>query len=184
MEGTISTHLRCAKTNTKTAVFFPNIFMVYNNIETQSLRKTVFKPTIWKRYIVDTFSLWDMSKPNIVAFFEKVNLTPYYEIHGRNIRLWDNLYRQSCIPRLAQHSTKKLSMMQRRILNENLPLYKRTSRKRPPKMQRLSGRLQESNHRGPLARRGSGTSNLWKIICCIQLRHVYFHVDTKVLRIF
>ena len=51
---------------------FPKIFMVYNNIETQSLRKTVFK----MRHI---------SKPDIVAFFEQVNFTPYYEIHGRNM---------------------------------------------------------------------------------------------------
>ena len=35
-------------------------------------------------------------------------------------------------------------------------------------MQRLSGRLQESNHRGPLPRRGLGTSTLWKIIYCMQ----------------
>ena len=32
--------------------------------------------------------------------------------------------------------------------------------KRPPKMQRLSGRLQESNHRGSLPRRGPSTSTL------------------------
>ena len=35
-------------------------------------------------------------------------------------------------------------------------------------MQRLSGRLQESNHRGPLPRRGPSTFTLWKIIYCIQ----------------
>ena len=43
-------------------------------------------------------------------------------------------------------------------------LYSRTSRRRPPKMPRLSGRLQESNHRAPLPRRGLGTSILTKII--------------------
>ena len=32
--------------------------------------------------------------------------------------------------------------------------YSRTFRKRPPKMQKLSGRLQESNHREALPRRG------------------------------
>jgi len=46
--------------------------------------------------------------------------------------------------------------------------YSRASRKRPSKMQRLSGHLQKSNHRGPLPRRGAGTSTLWKIIYCIQ----------------
>ena len=45
------------------------------HIETQSLSKTVFKPTVWKRYINDIFSLWDISKPDIVAFFaEQVDL--------------------------------------------------------------------------------------------------------------
>ena len=46
-------------------------------IETQSLSKTVFKPTDWKRYIDDIFSLWDISKPDMVDFFkctEQVNL--------------------------------------------------------------------------------------------------------------
>ena len=38
----------------------------------------------------------------------------------------------------------------------------RTSRKRPPKMQRLSGRLRPygRNHGGPLPRKGPGTSTL------------------------
>ena len=54
--------------------FLSNIFMAAY-IETQSLSKTVFKPTVWKRYIDDIFSLWDISKPDIVAFFaEQVNL--------------------------------------------------------------------------------------------------------------
>ena len=30
------------------------------------------------------------------------------------------------------------------------------------------GRLQESNHRGSLSRRGPGTPSLWKIIYCMQ----------------
>ena len=50
---------------------FVNIFMAY--IETQSLSKIVFKPTVWKRYMDDIFLLWD-SKPDIVAFFEQANL--------------------------------------------------------------------------------------------------------------
>ena len=35
---------------TKTTVSFANIFMAY--IETQILSKTVFKPTVWKHYIL------------------------------------------------------------------------------------------------------------------------------------
>ena len=54
-------------------LFLSNFFMAY--IETQSLSKTVFKPTVWKRYVDDSFPLWDISKPDIVAFFaEQVNL--------------------------------------------------------------------------------------------------------------
>ena len=56
--------------------FFSNISMAAY-IETQSLSKTVFKPTVWKRYIDDIFSPWDISKPDMVDFFkftEQVNL--------------------------------------------------------------------------------------------------------------
>ena len=56
--------------------FLSNIFMAAY-IETQSLSKTVFKPTVWKCYIDDIFSLWDISKPDMVDFFkftEQVNL--------------------------------------------------------------------------------------------------------------
>ena len=60
---------------TKIAVAFANIFMA--NIETQILSNSVAKPTIWptiwKRYIDDIFSLWDVSKPDIDKFIEQVN---------------------------------------------------------------------------------------------------------------
>ena len=39
-------------------------------IETTTLSKTVFRTTVWKCYIHDMFSLWDMSKPDIKAFIE------------------------------------------------------------------------------------------------------------------
>ena len=51
---------------TKMAVPFANIFMA--NIETQILSNSVAKLTIWKRYIDDIFSLWDVSKPDIDKF--------------------------------------------------------------------------------------------------------------------
>ena len=56
--------------------FLSNIFMAAY-IETQSLSKTVFKPTVWKCYIDDIFSLRDISKPDMVDFFkftEQVNV--------------------------------------------------------------------------------------------------------------
>ena len=86
--------------------FLSNIFMAAY-IETQSLSKTVFKPTVWKCYIDDIFSLWDISKPDMVDFFkftDQVNLLHptallAIKINGRNIWHWDNLFRPGCIPR-------------------------------------------------------------------------------------
>ena len=61
----------------KNSSFLSNIFMAAY-IETKfKLSKTVFKPTVWKRYVCDIFSLWDISKPDMVHFFkftEQVNL--------------------------------------------------------------------------------------------------------------
>ena len=48
---------------TKTAVSFANIFMA--KIETEILSKVVSNPTVWKHFIDDVFSLWDISKPDI-----------------------------------------------------------------------------------------------------------------------
>ena len=47
-----------------------------------------FKPTVWKRYIDNIFSLWDISKPDIESrsVHRTSKLTsPNYKIHGRNI---------------------------------------------------------------------------------------------------
>ena len=55
----------------KMAIAFANIFMA--NIETQILSNSVAKPAIWKRYIDDTFSLWDVSKPDKDKFIGKAN---------------------------------------------------------------------------------------------------------------
>ena len=38
------------------------------------MSKTVFRTTVWKCYIHDIFSLWDMSKPDIETFIEEANL--------------------------------------------------------------------------------------------------------------
>ena len=40
-------------------------------IEKTTLSKTVFRTTVWKCYIHDIFSLWDMSKPDIEEFIEQ-----------------------------------------------------------------------------------------------------------------
>ena len=73
MESTIITYKPTVRDEQKDSSFLSNFFMAY--IETQSLSKTVFKPTVWKRYVDDIFPLWDISKPDIVAFFvEQLNL--------------------------------------------------------------------------------------------------------------
>ena len=65
---------------TKTAVAFASIFMAH--IETTILSKTVSKPTVWKRYIDDIFTVWDMSKPDTEAFVEQTNLHHPNQIHS------------------------------------------------------------------------------------------------------
>ena len=64
---------------TKMAVAFANIFMA--NIETQILSNSVAKPKIWKRYIDDIFTLWDVSKPDIDKFIEHAH-SPYNQIYS------------------------------------------------------------------------------------------------------
>ena len=51
--------------------FFFFFFMA--DIETKILSKSVTKPTIWKRCIDDTFSLWDVSIHEINKFIEVAN---------------------------------------------------------------------------------------------------------------
>ena len=56
---------------TKMAIAFANIFMA--DIKTEILSKSVLKPLIWKWYIDDIFSLWDVSKPDIDKFITQAN---------------------------------------------------------------------------------------------------------------
>ena len=56
---------------TKMAVAFANIFMA--DIETQVVSQSVVKPTVWKPYIDDIFSLWDTGKHDIERFIEQAN---------------------------------------------------------------------------------------------------------------
>ena len=58
----------------KTAVLIPLPIFFIAYIETTTLSKTVFGTTVWKCYIHNIFSLWEMSKPDIEAFIEQANL--------------------------------------------------------------------------------------------------------------
>ena len=54
---------------TEMAVAFANIFM--NEVETKMLNKSKIKPIVWKRYIDDVFSLWDIPKRDIDLFIQQ-----------------------------------------------------------------------------------------------------------------
>ena len=56
---------------TKMAVSFANIFMAA--VETEIINRSHFKPLIWKRYIDDIFSLWNINEEEIYSFTELAN---------------------------------------------------------------------------------------------------------------
>ena len=66
---------------TKMAVSFANIFMA--EVETDITNQNPNRPLIWKRYIDDTFSLWNTDKEAKNNFTELENsFHPYNKIHG------------------------------------------------------------------------------------------------------
>ena len=56
---------------TKMAVAFANIFM--NAIETELVHLSPYKPLVWKRYIDDIFSLWNIDKKDIGSLIDLAN---------------------------------------------------------------------------------------------------------------
>ena len=56
---------------TKIAVAFANLFMA--EIETKMVNESRIKPKVWKRYINDVFSLWDVIRKDIDLFIEQAN---------------------------------------------------------------------------------------------------------------
>ena len=53
------------------AVAFANLFIA--EIETKKLSESKIKPKVWKRYIDDVFSLWDVNRKDIYLFIEQAN---------------------------------------------------------------------------------------------------------------
>ena len=53
------------------ALAFANIFMP--NIEKEILRQSTYKPLVWKRFIDDVFSLWNITKDEVDDFIEQTN---------------------------------------------------------------------------------------------------------------
>ena len=74
--------------------------------------------------------------------------------------------RCSCFTRICREETSSWTNIRSKSSGE-LREYSRTSRKRPPKMQRLCSSLRQNNHRGSLAMH--------------MCRAVQFHLVTKVL---
>ena len=56
---------------TKMAVAFANIFMA--EVETEILNQSALKPLVWKRYIDDIFSIWNIRKHQVTQFIELAN---------------------------------------------------------------------------------------------------------------
>ena len=56
---------------TKMAVASANIFIA--KVETDILSQSVIKPLVWKRFIDDIFSLWNVSRDEISKFIEQAN---------------------------------------------------------------------------------------------------------------
>ena len=63
--------LKSTAMGTKMAVAFANLFMA--EIETKMLDESRIKPKVWKRYIDDVFSLWDVNRKDIDLFIEQAN---------------------------------------------------------------------------------------------------------------
>ena len=70
-------------------------------IETTTLiKQTVFRTTVWKCYIHDIFSLWDMSKPDIEAFIEQATwITQPLNSWPKHLTLRCSVFRHGCIQR-------------------------------------------------------------------------------------
>ena len=89
------------------------------HIETAILSKSVFKSTVWKRYIDDFFSLWDISKPDIETFIEEANLDHPTIKFTTEISDTETVFRHNYIK--AQDSTQNRSLMLRHILRKRKP---------------------------------------------------------------
>ena len=88
---------------------FANIFVAY--FETQSLSKIVFKAIAWqwKRDMNDIFSLWDISKPEMVQLSSNKQS---YIILPLNLppKFTETMFLDTVVYK-GQDSTKKLSLM-------------------------------------------------------------------------
>ena len=78
---------------TKMAVSFANIFMAA--VETEIIERSSKKPLIWKRYIDDVFSLWNLNKEEITAFIELAN--NYHPTIKFTAEISDTTFLDTCV---------------------------------------------------------------------------------------
>ena len=67
----------------KMSVAFANIFMA--KVETDILSRSDTKPLVWKRFIDDIFSIWNVSREEIPKFRNRNDVLGYYRIQRRKI---------------------------------------------------------------------------------------------------
>ena len=70
-------------------------------IETTTLSKTVFRTTVWKCYIHDVFSPWDISKPDIEgpSLNKQTYITQLLNSWPKHLTLRCSVFRHGCIQR-------------------------------------------------------------------------------------
>ena len=88
---------------------------------TTTLRKTVFRTKVWKCYMHDLFSLWDMSKWDIEAFIEQANLLhPTIKFTAETFDT-ETAFLATVVYNATGFKEKSQSLMQRHILNKHKP---------------------------------------------------------------
>ena len=85
------------------AVAFSNIFMAHieEGIIIIIIRQSKTKPREWKRYIDNTFSLWDSNRQEIYLFIEQAikQFSSYDQIYCQNLRDWNHIPRHNHLQR-------------------------------------------------------------------------------------
>ena len=80
---------------TKLAVVFANIFMT--KLEKEILRQSENKPLVWKRFIGDMFSLWNISSGKIEEFIHKANSFHYITFLDTKVYKGNRFHKESIL---------------------------------------------------------------------------------------
>ena len=80
---------------TKLAVAFANIFMA--KLEKEILRQSEDKPLVWKKFIDDVFSLWNISAGKIEEFIRKTNSFHYITFLDTKVYKGNRFHKESIL---------------------------------------------------------------------------------------